>query len=365
MLPGHATAEGTQVFARSSPAHQANYRTFESLTLSNVGMGTYLGATDGATDAAVEGAVAESVSRGVNVLDTAINYRSQKAERALGRAVSGLVEGGAATREGLFVSTKGGYVTDDGDVPGDFWEYVREQYVQRGIIGPGDISPGYHCMRISYLEDQLKRSLHNLGMECVDLLYLHNAVEGQREMPRPEMHRRLHEIMEWYESQRREGRILYYGLATWDCFRVPPGDPQHLSLEDVVGMAVEAGGEDHGMRFVQLPFNLYFDQALRQPTQSLRGGMVSFLEAADALGVGVFTSVPFMQGRLLLSDVLPELGDDPPSVKSLQFLRSAPGVLAPLVGHKSTAHVAENLGVMEMPPLEPDRFDSLLRKLVS
>ena len=365
MLPGHATVDGTRGFARSSPAEQANYRTFASLTLSNVGMGTYLGAPDDATDAAVEGAVAESVRRGVNVLDTAINYRSQKAERALGRAVSGLVEGGVATREGLFVSTKGGYVTNDGDVPGDFWEYVKEQYVRRGVVGPGDISSGYHCMRISYLEDQLKRSLHNLGMECVDLLYLHNAVEGQREMPRTEMHRRLYEIMEWYESQRREGRILYYGLATWDCFRVPPGDPQHLSLEEVVGMAEKAGGEGHGMRFVQLPFNLYFDQALRQPTQILRGDAVPFLEAAGALGVGVFTSVPFMQGRLLAPDILSELGDDPPSVRSLQFLRSAPGVLAPLVGHKGAAHVAENLAVMDMPPLEPARFDSLLRALVS
>ena len=365
MLSGHATAEGTGRFADSSPAVRSNYRTFASLTLSNVGMGTYLGAPDAATDAAVESAVAASVRRGVNVLDTAINYRSQKAERSLGHAVSALVEGGEAAREGLFVSTKGGYVTDDGDMPGDFWAYVREQYVQRGVIEAGDISPGYHCMRISYLEDQLKRSLRNLDMECVDLLYLHNVVEGQREMPRQEMHRRLYEIMEWYESQRREGRILYYGLATWDCFRVLPGDPQHLSLEDVVGMAERAGGAEHGMRFVQLPFNLYFDQALRQPTQSLRGNVVPFLEAAEALGVGVFTSVPFMQGRLLVDNILSQLGSDPPSVKTLQFLRSAPGVLAPLAGHKGAVHVAENLAVMDMPPLEPARFDSLLAELVS
>ncbi|MCE2508120.1 MAG: aldo/keto reductase [Nitrosopumilaceae archaeon] len=365
MLQGHATPEGTKKFAASSPAGISNYRTFGSLTLSSVGMGTYLGDSDDATDATVESAVAESVRRGVNVLDTAINYRSQKAERALGRAVSKMVQEGAAAREGLFVSTKGGYVTDDGDAPSDFWGYVREQYVQRGVIGPGDISAGYHCMSISFLEDQLRRSLDNLDMECVDLLYLHNAVEGQKGMPREDLHRRLYEIMEWYESQRREGRIRYYGMATWDCFRVPPGDSQHLSLEEVVGMAERAGGPDHGMRFVQLPFNMYLDQALRQPTQSLRGGAVPFLEAARALGIGVFTSVPFMQGRLLEPGVLPEFGEGPPSVRSLQFLRSAPGVLAPLVGHKAPAHVAENMAVMGMPPLTPDQFDLLLNRLLS
>ena len=78
MLQGYATSEGTGGFAASSPAGRSNYRTFGSLTLSSVGMGTYLGESDDATDAAVEGAVAESVRRGVNVLDTAINYRSRR-----------------------------------------------------------------------------------------------------------------------------------------------------------------------------------------------------------------------------------------------------------------------------------------------
>ena len=365
MLRGHATERGTGRFAASSPVAYANYTRFDSLTLSSVGMGTYLGDPDDTTDEMVRLAVEESVRRGVNVLDTAINYRSQKAERALGRAISTLAEEGAAARDALFISTKGGYVTNDADIPSDFWAYVKEQYVERGVVGAGDISSGYHCMKVSFLEDQLRRSLDNLGLECVDLLYLHNAVEGQPDMPREEFEGKLYEIMEWYESQRREGRIRYYGMATWDCFRVPPGDPQHLSLEDVVRMAAKAGGPDHGMRFVQLPFNMYLDQALRQPTQPLRGDTVPFLEAAASLGVGVFASVPLMQGRLLAPGVLPEFMDGPASVRCLQFLRSAPGLLAPLVGHKDPAHVAENLGVLDVDPLGPDQFDSLLKRLTS
>ena len=34
-------------------------------------------------------------------------------------------------------------------------------------------------MTPTYLSDQLERSLKNLGVESVDLMYLHNAVEGQ------------------------------------------------------------------------------------------------------------------------------------------------------------------------------------------
>jgi hypothetical protein len=39
-----------------------------------------------------------------------------------------------------------------------------------------------------------------------------------------------------------------YGMATWDCFRLPPGAPGHLSLARVVALAEAAGGVDHGFR---------------------------------------------------------------------------------------------------------------------
>lgn len=52
---------------------------------------------------------------------------------------------------------------------------------------------------------------------------------------------------------RTEGLINYYGMASWDCFRVPASSPAHLSLADVVQLAIRAGGQGHGMRFVQLP----------------------------------------------------------------------------------------------------------------
>ena len=39
-----------------------------------------------------------------------------------------------------------------------------------------------------------------------------------------------------------------YGLATWDCFRKPPGAPGYLALAQVVALAEAAGGADHGFR---------------------------------------------------------------------------------------------------------------------
>lgn len=366
MIPGFATPEGTKKFAQNSGVNQANFKEFENLTLSNVGIGTYLGDPDARTDELVSAAVKQSILSGVNVIDTAINYRSQKAERSVGKAISELIQENKINRDQIFVSTKNGYVTNDADVQLGFWEYVKQEYTEKGVVKEGDITSGYHCMTPTYLSDQLDRSLKNLDLECVDLMYLHNAVEGQiKDVSKEQFLKNLQSVFELYEQKRDEGKIKFYGMATWECFRVPTDNPQYLSLEDTVNMAKKVGGENHGFKFIQLPFNLYYDQALLGKTQTIQNNPVSVLESATRLDIGVFTSVPLMQGRLLQPGVMPEFSDLKPSMRALQFIRSSPGVIAPLVGQKSAEHVSENLEVMKIPPYSDEEFLGLVKKLTS
>ena len=73
-----------------------------------------------------------------------------------------------------------------------------------------------------------------------------------------------------------------------------------------------------------------------------------------------------MQGRLLdWAKDKPDLSTVSPSVGLLQFIRSTPGVLAPLVGQKSDAHVTENLEVMKIDPLSQDDFIKTVKNLTS
>ena len=340
MISGFATSEGTQNFAKNSKANPNNFKKIQELTLSNVGIGTYLGNPDSQTDEAVKNAVKQSVISGVNVIDTAINYRAQKAERSVGKAISELVSEGKISRDQIFLCTKNGYLTNDADVPKEFWEYVKTEYTQKGVLKEGDVTSGYHCM--------------------------HNAVEGQiNDVSKEKFLENLFAVFDFYEKKRQEGKIKFYGLATWECFRVPNDNPQYLSLQDTVKMAKEIAGEGHGFRFIQLPYNLHFDQALLKKNQLFDGSNVSILEAASKLGLGVFTSVPFMQGRLLAPGVMPEFNEMKPPLRALQFIRSTPGVLAPLVGQKSSEHVKENLEIMQIPPIEESEFTSLIKKLTS
>ncbi|MFB5626526.1 MAG: aldo/keto reductase [Nitrosopumilus sp.] len=366
MISGCSSTEGTQKFAENSGINKANFKNFENLHLSNVGIGTYLGDADERTDELVTNAVKQSILSGVNVVDTAINYRSQKAERSVGKGISELINDGKITRDQIFLSSKNGYVTNDADVKLGFWEYVKEEYSQKGVIKEGDVTSGYHCMTVPYLSDQLDRSLRNLNVECIDLMYLHNAVEGQiKDVSKEKFLENLKSVFELYEQKRKEGKIKFYGMATWECFRVSSDNPQYLSLEETVNMAKEIGGDEHGFRFIQLPYNMNFDQALLTKNQMIGDAHVSVLEAAVRLGVGVFTSVPFMQGKLLAPGVIPEFNDLKPSLRALQFIRSTPGVLAPLVGQKSPEHVSENLEVLNIPPMSEDEFLSLVKKLTS
>jgi len=333
-------------------------------------MGTYLGSLDEHTCHQMTDAAIRSVSSGaINVLDTAINYRYQLSERALAKSLKELLAQGFQ-RDEIFICSKNGFISPDAELQQrgeDFREWFRTRYIDSGMIRPEDIAGGMHCMAPAYLEDQLNQSLSNLGVSTLDLIYLHNAAESQLpEIGREAFMHRLRHAFEFYEKARAEGRIRYYGMATWNCFRVEPEESgEYLGLQDVVRLAEAVGGAEHGFRFIQLPFNLAFTEALTLASQPLHDGqngeMVSLLEAAMSLGIGVFTSVPLLQGQLLSEARLPKFeGLETPSQECLQFVRSNPGVLAPLVGHKQPEHVAQNLQVASVPPLVLAEFEEML-----
>ena len=365
MITGYATPKGTKKFAeRQNQDSHENYKNVHNLTLSNVGIGTYLGNPDTETDKLVEDAIKKSILGGINVIDSAINYRAQKAERSVGNAISQLIDNNDISREEIFVSTKNGYVTNDGDIKEDLMQYVMREYGKTGIVKEGDISPGYHCMTVPYLNDQLERSLKNLGLDCVDLMYLHNSVEGQTHLPREQFLKNLKDVFEFYEKKRKDGKIRFYGMATWECFRVTQENPLFLQLSEVMDLAMEVGGTEHGFRFIQLPFNLMLDQAYLTKNHNVDGKTVSVLEAAQKFNLGVFTSVPLMQGKLLATNTIPGFENFSASVRLLQFVRSTPGITAPLIGHKLESHVKENMDVMKIPPLSELEFNNLVKRMV-
>ena len=171
LLRGRATADGTRAFAARFPGAAAgHFRPFFDLSASSIGLGTYLGTHDEATDAAVRAAVASCIERGVNLIDTAINYRCMRGERSIGAAIAELVAAGKLAREEVIVATKGGFVPFDGAPPHNAAAYVHERFIATGLAEEDEIVAGCHCLAPKYLASQIEESRKNLGLETLDVL---------------------------------------------------------------------------------------------------------------------------------------------------------------------------------------------------
>ncbi|HKV52625.1 MAG TPA: aldo/keto reductase [Gemmatimonadaceae bacterium] len=349
-----ATADGTKRFAERNSARFAPdyFRSFtgNQLLVSSIGLGTYLGECNADDDRDYADAAHHALASGVSFIDTAINYRCQRSERAVGRALSRAVRENTIARDEVVLCTKGGYIPLDDTPPAtreEYQAYVEREYIATGLARPEDIVAGGHCIAPAYLESQIARSRANLGVDTIDMYYVHNPEQQLDAVTPAELSARLRSAFEMLERQCDGGAIAAYGCATWNGLRVTPGTRGHVSLADLVSLAREVCGDTHHFAAVQLPINLACTEAVRLPTQPLGTHTVPLLEAAAELGVAVVASAALLQGKLArdlpstVHDALPGFSTD--AQRAIAFVRSLPMVTAALVGMKSVRHLHENL----------------------
>jgi aryl-alcohol dehydrogenase-like predicted oxidoreductase len=369
-FPGYATPEGTARYAARFQGSVADghFREFQGLKISSIGLGTYLGESDAKTDAEYQDAVMRAVELGCNLIDTAVNYRFQQSERTIGEALAALFQQGRIRRDEVVIATKGGFIPFDGGPPRsqqDFLRYVEKTFLHPGIIRTTDIVAGCHCMTPAYLQHQLDTSLHNLGLECVDVYYVHNPETQLEEIPRAEFVQRMRAAFQGLEANVGQGQTRWYGTATWNGFRQPPEAPDYLPLGELIAAAHDVAGEAHHFRVIQLPHNLAMPEALTRQNQQVDDQTLSPVEAAQIFGVYVICSASILQSRLAqgLPPVLAQVFHlDTDAQRAIQFVRSSPGVGSALIGMKQVGHVEENLAVAKVPPASLEQFMQLFER---
>lgn len=366
-IPGRATVEGTEAYARRFERLPArHWRDGPGWKAASIGLGTYLGHHTAEADRGYVDAIRTALRSGCNVIDTAINYRSQRSERAIGRAIREALEAGEISRDQVVVCTKGGFLPFDGEPPSDAAAYFQNTFLRPGIVRHQEIVAGCHCLAPAYLENQISTSLRNLGLETIDVYYLHNPETQLEEVSPDEFRRRIEAAFRVLEAAAAAGRIGVYGMATWEAFRVDPSRKNHVSLADMVAIARSIAGTSHRFLVVQLPYNLAMLEAHLAPTQKGPAGEpLPAIPAARSHGLTVFTSVPLLQTRLLsaipdkVHAIFPGLTTN--AQRAIQFARSTPGVAAPLVGMGKIEHVRENLRTAEAEPLSNETFARLFQ----
>jgi aryl-alcohol dehydrogenase-like predicted oxidoreductase len=205
--------------------------------------------------------------------------------------------------------------------------------------------------------------LRNLGVDCIDIYFIHNPETQLSEVSRQEFLRRMLAAFKILEKKVEEGKIKIYGAATWNGFRENPEGQAFLSLEELIGLARNAGGEDHHFRAIQLPLNLAMPEALLSKNQKYGSQSVSLLEAAHLQKMIVLSSASILQGQLardlpgFVSRFFDNLSTD--AQRSIQFVRSTLGVTSALVGMSSPKHVEENLQVARTPRVPWEKMRQL------
>ncbi|XP_024541247.1 uncharacterized protein LOC9656308 isoform X2 [Selaginella moellendorffii] len=363
LLPGCADSNGTSLFAKmfATTAGAGNYRSLPAqtstgdLTVSSLGLGTYLGPETDVADEEYKNAVLRALALGINVLDSAINYRNMRSERAIGLALAEAVSRGVVKRNQVVVCTKGGFLSFDTIRPPNPRGWIEENYVRPGIFAWEDFVAGCHCMKPEYIKNQLDKSRANLGLETIDVYYIHNPETQLGEVSREEFYKRIKAAFTVLEEACNEGKVGIYGIATWNGFRVPPESKGHLSLEELVRAAYEAGGERHHFKILQLPYNMALQEAANSQTQLVQGIKMTLLQAAKELGISVATSASLMQAKLCNSipaEVLKEFSQGDKALTgaqcALQFVRTTPNVLVALAGMRRVEHVEENAKLIEL-----------------
>ncbi len=344
-----ATPRGTQRFTQRFPAQMdaGFYRIAQDLYVSNIGLGTYLGNLDDATDRAYTEAIETALHAGINFLDTSLNYRNQRSEISVGAALRRCFESGEFQRDEIVVCTKAGYLVPNA--------------VPENILKSGDIVGGIHSMAPAFLADQLGRSRNNLGLDTIDVFYLHNPETQLSHISAEDFYAGIRDAFSYLEECAAAGQIRYYGTATWDGYRRRPGTPEGLSLERLVSTAREIAGEQHHFRFMQLPFNFAMPEAFT----IIRDGK-SVLTLAAEHNVTAVASASLLQARLarnLPDEIvakLPEATTD--AQRAIQFARSTPGITVALVGMSTAAHVRENAALSTIPPAPLEQYLSLYQQ---
>jgi aryl-alcohol dehydrogenase-like predicted oxidoreductase len=365
MLKNRATSQATASYASRHADEPGNFRSVLGLAISSVGVGTYLGETDEETDQAYEESIRAALRGGINLIDTAVNYRFQRSERTIGKVIGAMVTAGELKREEIVVATKGGYVTFDGGVPADPRGWFEEHFLRTGIVSAGDMVEGSHCMTPKYLATMLEMSRQNLGLDTIDIYYVHNPETQLGVVERKEFLARIGKAFEFLERAVSENKIAYYGVATWNGLRAQQTERGWLSLDELLRVAREAGGDEHHFRAIQLPYNLAMPEAVTLANQGAPNAKTTAVALAKRFGMAVCASASLLQGRL--SQGLPPImaetfsGFSTDAQRSVQFVRSTPGIDVALVGMKSLPHVEEILAGMKQPPASRDALMKLFR----
>lgn len=354
-----ATLDGTTRFSNRNGLADDFYNKVEDLYISSVGLGTFIPEPykEENYEFSYENAVIEAVKNGVNLIDTASNYRYTQSEKEIGWALKKIFEQNIAKRDELVVCSKGGFIQLQYPFPQNPYTWIKDNIIHKNLGTEADISLDQHCLTPKFVDFSFEKSLQYLGVDAIDIYYVHNIEMQFGQMTNEQIFDNTKEIFNVLEQKVKDGKLSYYGLAGWNGLLNEPNNPEYISLKNVVDLA------GSGFKFLQVPFNLAKTHAYSVKNQEIDGEMYTLFEAAQKLGLHVITSSSFLQTNLFkrpfnqaVSKLLGAEFSD--FQKALRFCAASPSACA-LFGSKDPEHVKSNLEIAKKQKVSKKNFEAL------
>jgi aryl-alcohol dehydrogenase-like predicted oxidoreductase len=365
-----ATFDATLNFAKKFPHYKDFYIKHNDLVFSKLGLGTFNKEPykeENYVFHYIEG-VKEAIKSGINLIDTASNYRYGQSEKEIAIALKELFEEGSVKREELIICSKGGFIQLEYPFPKNPYNWIEENIINNSLATVDDIELDQHCMTPDFLEWSCKKSLENLGIKTLDIYFLHNPEIQISKIGYKKFLKKIETIFRRFEKMVEKGMIKHYGVAVWNGF-IDESTNEHINLEDLIEIAIKVAGINHNFKYIQTPFNIAKTSIYTMPTQSVKGEACTLLQAAHRLKIGVISSSSLLQMNLFKKSFNAQVGyllDSKMILENdiqlaLQFVRSTPGIITSLFASKVPVHIKKNLEITKIPIATKTKYDLMYR----
>lgn len=369
MYSGYATTKETFSFFKRLGAVKDFYSVADELFFSSIGIGTFKPEPHQEENYfySFKDSVVEAVKNGVNHIDTGINYRYQKSEKEVGEALGELFESGVVKREELILSSKGGFLPLDYPFPENPYSWIEEMVIEKKLAKKEDIILDQYCIAPKYLEWSIEKSLVNLGVETLDIYYLSNPEMELGISDYRTVLKKIEKAFKVFEKKRAEGKIRSYGVALWNGLLNEVDHSEYVSILDLHKIAVKVGGENHGFKYLQMPYNLGKTNSLTYSNQKFtEGNYYPAQIVAKQLGINVIASSSLLQMKLFqapFSQKVTDLLSDSTLSDihyAIQFTRSSPFITSALFTSAQPEHIKNNLILNKVPKTDEISYKAIL-----
>lgn len=307
--------------------------------MSRIALGTHLGDFSKEVSEKYVQAIMYSLKNGITTIDGAINYRGMCSEKDEGIAIAKLLKENEIKREDFFITSKAGLLFGDIQSGMNPQKYLSELLEPKGVSLDDftEFDGLYQTLNPQFYEIALRKSLDNLGLETLDVHYIHIPEISRLGMPEEDFYDKMEKLFTWYEHKVDEGKIRYYGIALEFMVEEPLEEKWHFEIEKLKAIADKAGkGESH-FHYVLFEYNLLCSNARTEKTQKVNNRQMSLIDACHELGFETVGSMPFAMGDGFEKYTINEL---------LNF--ALEGVDHVIVGSKNISHIKEIIEITKI-----------------